>query len=164
VRKQYNDSSWPRNSQFITFSINHNQSKYSKLASDEQLHTLRRYNSTFPLITFSMTRNLSQYSCRSEQICSTHVKLCGPNQASIRSRPVVVQLNCEKVKGNQNKYADPPDNASLYRFMLQRKFPDPSEALVTNTYFSLLSYHIRRNDHFVTLRKGSSHFLPVWSK
>jgi hypothetical protein len=41
--KSYNDSSWSRNSQFITLSIDHNQSKYSNLASDEQLHKLGWY-------------------------------------------------------------------------------------------------------------------------
>jgi hypothetical protein len=67
-------------------------------------------------------------------------------------------------KEKRNKEADPPDNASLYRFICQQKIPAMSEGFI-NVYFSWLSYHITRTAHHAAnLRKGSSQLLPVWPK
>jgi hypothetical protein len=64
-----------------------------------------------------------------------------------------------------NKEADPPDNASLYRFLFQRKIQAMPEVFFVNIISP--AYHIMfaRNDHLLSsLWKGSSQLLPVWSE
>jgi hypothetical protein len=87
--------------------------------------------------------------------------------ASIRSQPAAVKLNWKwKKKMKQNKEADPPDNASLYRFLSQQKIRAMLEGSSSSTFISP-GYHIilRLMPHLVaSLRKGSSQLLPVWPK